>query len=65
MLNNVIKFSVGRLRPHFLDVCKPDIDVSHFDLTQPPVKINMFVRSNTAFSSLTRLDVEQSRLLNM
>ena len=35
MLNNVIKFSVGRLRPHFLDVCKPDIDVSHYLITTP------------------------------
>lgn len=26
MLNNVIKFSAGRLRPHFFKVCKPDID---------------------------------------
>ena len=30
MLNNVIKFSAGRLRPHFFKVCKPDIDVSQY-----------------------------------
>ena len=35
MLNNVIKFSAGRLRPHFFKVCKPDIDVSHYYYCKP------------------------------
>ena len=33
MLNNVIKFSGGRLRPHFMDVCKPNIDGSTIDVS--------------------------------
>ena len=34
LLTDVAKYSIGRLRPHFIDVCKPDIECSRLEKYQ-------------------------------
>ena len=39
LITDIGKYSIGRLRPHFIDVCNPDVDC-----TEPENKYKYFVQ---------------------
>ena len=48
-ITDITKFSVGRLRPHFLDVCKPDWDKLGQDIC--PIRYRHETKRNTGYET--------------
>lgn len=41
-LTDIIKYSVGRLRPHFLTVCNPDFSLIHCGTETHPIYVTEY-----------------------